>query len=1024
MAVFDRSVNELNGPSPMPTLHIQLFGDLQLLYGDAPLRSINTARLQSLFGFLLLHRQSPQNRQQLAFQFWPDSTEAKARANLRFFLHRLRRALPDADHFIEITESNVHWRLDAPFTLDVAAFENALTDAEQLTGEAELSALERAIALYRGDLLPACYDEWILPERERLQQLYTRALEQLVSVSENQHQYRAAIDYAQRLLRHDPLHEETYRQLMRLYEQSGDRVGALRAFHTCAAVLERELAVEPGPATRAQYEQLLHVPAAMAPTTPPALPAYALLSAPGAPPNNLRLALTSFVGRTQEISTVKQLLATTRLVTLTGMGGAGKTRLALEVTTQLLLGSGELHPHYADGIWWVELAPLTDPADVVQAVVAALQVREQQLESLSDTLIQYLHPKRALLVLDNCEHLIGACAELAEKILRTCPGVSILATSREPLKLEGERSWAVPPLSLPEHAARTSAEVHAKITQSEAVRLFNERAGAAFPAFELTPDNAASVIQVCRELDGLPLAIELAAARVKTLSVKQIAARLDDRFCLLQAGYRRGNARHQSLRKVMDWSFELLAPPERLLFSRLAVFVGGFTLEAVEAVCGGDGIETSQLLELVSLLVDKSLVRVHQAEGEPRFDFLETIREYANEKLLESNQAQAMQNKHTDYYLAFAERAAVEFEGPTQRLSLERMELEHDNVRAALRRVLERRDADTALRLGSALGHFWNRRGYLAEGRQWLEATLAVSEGVVSPARASALLRLGELVGLQEDNDTARLRLEQSLDLWQAMGDRRGMSEAMVDLAHREFFEGDWVSAHRRLEQGLALARDVGDKRGVAFALYRLGHLTMHEGDIAAAREQLESSLRLFREMGWKSSIALVLNGLGELARSEGDFDRAAELYAESLSLYQELADKWRIAVLLNNSGFVALHRGEESKAKTAFIESLKLWRVLDAPRLIPESLVGLAGVSAAAGMCPDAVRLLSVATALRDANGLIWEGTDRADLEWITALARRGLEQSDFERAWFEATTWAHEQAVEHAMALVERLP
>lgn len=1006
----------------MPTLQIQLLGDFSLCYGDMPLRSVNSPRLQSLLTFLLLHRNAPQSRQQIAFQFWADTTEAQARANLRFFLHRLRRELPDADHFLETNDSTILWRADAPFTLDVASFEDALAKAEHLTGDARRLLLEQAADLYRGDLLPDCYDEWIVPERERLKQLYLDALAQMVRESENQHAYRDAIAYAQRLLRHDPLQEETYQQLMRLHAQNGDRVSALRAFHMCAAVLERELSVEPGPATRALYEELLHT-TTRAPAAPPV---YAPLEIPGVPPNNLRLALTSFVGRAQEINTVKHLLMTTRLLTLTGMGGTGKTRLALQVGAQLLSSSEEHSAglQYADGVWWVELAPLTEPDQVVQAVAAALEVREQQLESPTNTLLAHLRSKHALLILDNCEHLIGECAALAHEILRACPYVSMLATSREPLKIEGEKTWAVPPLSLPEHTARPTADSFSQITQAEAVRLFNERAISAFPAFELSAHNVAAVIQICRELDGLPLALELAAARVKTLSVKQIAARLDDRFSLLKAGQRRGNARHQSLRTVMDWSFELLTPPERLLFQRLAVFVGGFALEAVEMVCAGDGIETYEILELVSLLVDKSLVTVKQSQGEARFYFLDTIREYAQEKLLESHQAQTVRDKHTNYYLAFAEHAVVEFEGPALRLWLERMEVEHDNLRTALQRAMELQDTDCALRLVSALGRFWNRRGYLTEGRQLLEATLANTAAVVSPARASALLRLGELLALQEDNANARLRLEQSLQLWQAMGDKRGMSEVIVDLAHKDFFEGDWSASRRRVDLGLALAREVGDRRGIAFALYRLGHLLMHEGDMSSARARLEESLQLFREIGWKSNVALVLNGLGELARMQGDFDRAARFYRESLSLYQELGDKWRIAVLLNNTGFVSLRRGENITAKTAFSESLKLWRALDAPRLIPESLVGLAGVSAAAGMFPDGVQLLSVATALRDANGLIWEGADRADLEWITAMARGGLDPSEFERAWTQGSRWTYDEAVERALALIDQLP
>lgn len=1009
----------------MPTLHIQLLGELNLVYDDAPLRSIRSPRLQALFAFLVLHRQTPHNRQQLAFQFWSDSGEAQARANLRFFLHQLRRALPDVERFLQIDESTVLWRADAPFTLDVAVFEAALADAARVTDSEAAPLLKQAVALYQGELLPSCYDDWILPERERLQQLYIGALGQLSRGLELAHDYREAILYAQRLLRYDPLHEDTYRHLMRLQVEDGDRVGALRTFHTCVAVLERELGVEPGKQTRALYEQLLEGAAAPAETTRRAAADFAALHVPGVAPNNLRLALTSFIGRERELNTVKQLLATARLVTLTGVGGSGKTRLAREVSVRLLLAEHE-HPTelaYADGIWWVELVALHDSTLVGQAVADVLGVRAQRLKSMRETLLEFLAHKQLLLVLDNCEHLIDACAELVETLLPACPGVRVLATSREPLKVAGEIAWSVPPLSKPELAPIPSAEAYHKLAYSEAVRLFCERAALAFPVFELTQDNAPAVAQICRELDGLPLALELAAARVKVLTVQQIAARLDDRFNLLKAAKQRGNLHHQSLRALMDWSFDLLVAAERELFQKLAVFDGGFTLEAVEQVCAGDKLHDAPRLELLSLLVDKSLVMVQQESGEARFDLLETIRQYASEKLRDSGASEAMQRKHARYYLAFAEQGKQELEGPQQRLWLERMERDHDNLRAALRWTVEHDDLETALRFAGALALFWNGHGHAAEGCLWLETILAQSGNTVSPARAEALLRLGELMGLQEDYAAARLRLEQSLELWQALGDTRGVIEVLLELAHKEFFQGDAAGAHRRVETALGLAREIGDTRGMAFALYRLGNFMGNEGNPAAARELFEQSLALFRTMGWRSRIALVLNGLGELARMEGDDDRAAELYQESLTLYQELDDKWRIAVLLNNLGFVLLHRGEYIKAKAAFIESLELWSALEAPLLIPESLTGLAGLLNAGGMPTEAVRLLAAATAFRDANQIIWEKTDWAEVDRIMDVVQQRMDSAAFEHAWSAGSMLTQEQATQEAFADVRQL-
>lgn len=1007
----------------MPTLHIQLLGNLKLTYGDAPLQGVNSPRLQSLFAYLVLHRHAPQNRRQLAFQFWPDSTEAQARANLRFFLHRLRSTLPNAEHFMEVNDSSVMWRADAAFTLDVAEFEDALAGTGTRMGDAAARVLEGAVELYQGELLPSCYDDWIFPERERLRQLYVGALERLSLWWENQSDHRAAIAYAQQLLRHDPLHEETYRRLMRLHALNGDRVSALRVFHTCAAVLERELAVQPSPATLAQYEQLLRTVSQTSGTKEHTLPGSAALQLPNVPPHNLRLALTSFIGREREISEIKRLLATTRLLTLTGVGGTGKTRLALEVATQLLVAPTEHSPDLrcADGAWWVDLVALSDPALVARTAATAFGLRERQNKSLIETLVEFLHAKQILLVLDNCEHLLDACAELAETLLLACPGVRILTTSREPLKIMGETTRSVPPLSMPEQEPHSKPDWYLKVTQSEAVRLFDERAAQAFPAFDLTRKNAPAVVEICRKLDGLPLAIELAAARVKMLKPEQIAARLEDRFNLLKMGQRRGAVRHQSLRAVVDWSYELLAPAERLLFGRLPVFAGGFSLEAVEVVCSGDGIHAPQVLELLSLLVDKSLVMVEQDTGEGRFDLLETLRQYANERMLESHQAQSLGSRHAAFYLAFAERAKAELRGPQERVWLERLELEHDNFRAALQYATESEDRDTALRMSCALGIFWDSHGHFTEGRQWLETTLARSGTDTFPVRADAMFRLGHIIGLQGDMDTARTWLEQSLEQWEALGDRRGMIPVLLEFANNDSFEGDLVAAHRRLDQSLAIARELGDRHGIALAQFHLGVALMIEGDTAGARRSLEESLKLFREVGWSRGAAFVLNSLGEVARVEGDYDQAAVFYRESLTLVQELGDKLSVASSLINLGFVALHRGETIKAKQSLGSSLKLLMEAGALRLSPASLAGLAGVLAASGRTYPGVRLLAAAIALRAADGIIWEPPDRAEVERIMAALRQTLDPESYDRAWAEGNALTQDEAIAQALAAAE---
>src|SRR5262245_20445012 len=444
---------------PVQTPDIHLLGDFRLTYAGAPPRLLPAPRLQALLAYLVLHRDAPQPRQYLAFQLWPDSSEAQARTNLRQLLHALKQTLPEDGQFVHADAQTLQWRSDAPFRLDVAEFEHALKAADEAEQQGDIHAsrvtLEQAIALYHGDLLPSCYDDWIVLERERLCQAYMGALERLLLLLERAGQPREAIAYAERLVRHDPLREESYRALMRLHAACDDRGGVLRVYQTCATVLERELAVEPSAATREAYEQLLKVDAQVQP-----------VMAPQPTNTNLPVPLTSFDGREAEMAEVRYWLQTTRLLTLMGPGGCDKTRLAREPPTILL-------DDYPDGVWWVELAAIADPSLPPQAAATALGVREQPGRPLLETLMDYLRAKQLLLLLDNCEHLVEACARLAEQFLSTCPHLRILATSREALGIGGERTWLVPSLSLSEAQAPSTVE---ELMRFEAIRLFVERA--------------------------------------------------------------------------------------------------------------------------------------------------------------------------------------------------------------------------------------------------------------------------------------------------------------------------------------------------------------------------------------------------------------------------------------------------------------------------------------------------------------------------------------------------------------------
>jgi DNA-binding NtrC family response regulator/predicted ATPase len=646
------------------------------------------------------------------------------------------------------------------------------------------------------------------------------------------------------------------------------------------------------------------------------------LIAPGAPRPGpaatpvLPLPVTSLIGREREIHEIALRLATHRVVTLTGTGGVGKTRLALAAGPQLR----SLCP---DGVWFVELSSVGDGALVAQTVASALGFPEDAPRSPLETLTAALAGRRTLLILDNSEHLIDACAALIETLVRACPLLRVLATSRERLNIPGESMFRVPPLALPDDTARGVGD----LARSEAVRLFVERARLVDPEFALTDENAPAVGELCRRLDGLPLAIELAAARVRLLSVEQIVARLNDRFRLLTEGGRTTIARQQTLRAALDWSHDLLSPPERTLLRRLSVFAGGFTLEAVEAVCAGQGVEAPQVLDLLAQLVDKSLVIVETAAPLARYRLLETIWEYGRERAIEAREVAWLRGRHQAWSLALAEEAERKGRGAEQVAWLDRLETENDNLQAALGwRDQDRADDAPRLRLGAALWRFWEVRGRLREGRGWLEAILAETGRDAPAARARALNGAGNL---------ARCL-------------------------------GDYARAAEHHAEALRLRRELGDTRGVGISLNNLGVLAHDRARYGAAEACFSEALQAWRQAGDEVWRALTLNNLGRARRFQGDYDRAAALGHESLGLYRAAAHSWGIARALNSLANTAHYQGDVAGARPLYEESLRLCRHVGDRYGIGMSLNSLALLSGLAGDLEAARRLAEEGLALR----------------------------------------------------------
>jgi predicted ATPase/DNA-binding SARP family transcriptional activator/DNA-binding CsgD family transcriptional regulator len=970
-------------------LRIGLLGGFSVSVGERKVdesawRFRKAASLMKLLALAPGHRL---HRERAMDLFWPESGKKPASNNLRQTLHVARRTLhPDPEinsRYLSVSGEQLVMCPEGQFWVDVEAFEETADTARR---SKDPGAYRAAIELYSGELLPEDrYEEWAESRRQELRQRFISLLIELAGLYEErgteEEDLAQAVQALKRVLAEEPTNEEAHVGLMRLHAFSGRSGEALRQYVRLSEALSSELSVEPSASTRAISEEIAAGRFPANRTQPAGSPTEQ--TAGGALAHNLPAARTSFVDRERERVELKRQLAMTQLLTLTGSGGTGKTRLAQEVAKGLV-GA------YPDGVWLVQLAGLSEPELVAHVVALTLGVRERPGRTLSATLAEELRTKNVLLVVDNCEHLIEAVASLTDELLGACPKLRILATSREPLRVPGEVVRRVPSLPVPE-PKDPALLCKEGLSRFAVTRLFLERA----PAREEDPAFSAGRVQavarVCRRLEGIPLAIELAAARTATLSVEQIEERLEDSLKLLTTGFRTADPRHRTLRATLDWSYALLSEPERVLFGRLSVFAGGWTLEAAEAVGSGEG----EVLDPLSRLVDKSLVAVEEGEqGVMRYTMLEPVRQYAREKLRESAEEDAVQRRHARFFLAMVEEVEPEMSGPDQEAWLKKLEREHANLRAALAWALDPADSreprehrtELGLRLAGALSRFWSVYGP-GEGRRWLEKALAKGGGVPKSALGKALYEAGWIA------------------LWQ----------------------GDSDKAIALLEEGRTLFRELEDRRGVAISIANLGSALLHQGDMEGAAVLRDEVEALRGEPLDRFTLAWLTTFLAQEALNEGDYERSDARASEALAIYRELGDTRGIVMCHIGMGLTELAKGNHERAALLFEETLRQLRSVGEKLAIAYALLGLAGADAARGEPGRAARLWGAAEALREEIGVALSHWDLYgyDYEGRVSAARSMLgDEGAWEEAWAEGRAMTPDQAVEYALGAREPAP
>jgi predicted ATPase len=996
---FDPCSNGRHVDQSSQVLQIRLFGPPQLCWNDVRLRFGAPPRALSLLAYLLLYRAQPLTRETVAFALWPDEAEAAARSTLRRYVYYLvSRALPARGEtpWIVGDKRTLQWNPAAPLWLDVAEFESLASDENRAA---------EAVELYMADLAEGIDDEWLRPLRDQLREQQCALLTKLVDSSRARGDRRRAIEYALRLLRHDPWREDAVRALMALRQESGDRAGALQTYRDFSKRLRVELEVEPMTETAELYGRIAEPVAELTASLATARPSVVW--------HNLPMAFTSFLGRERKIEALRALLLERRLVTLTGTGGVGKTRLAVE-TARTLIES------FPEGVWLVEFAPVADPEMVPARIAAVLGLEQSPGTAILETIGTALRERATLLVLDNCEHVLDAAAVTVARLLADCPQVRILATSREPLHLSGERVERLESLAVPQIDGEALASLE-ELREVPAVKLFLNRAADVAPSLVVRDDGdeRRALATVCRRLDGIPLAIELAASRMSLLTISALAERLENRFRLLVGGSRTVLPRQQTLRATLDWSFDLLSVRERTVFGRLGIFVAGWTLEAAQHVCSDALIAEADIFELLSSLVDKSLVVVQTEGTRPRYRMLETMRAYALEGLAEhSRERERTASRHAHYFLAFAEHADATFGSVPILRSLAPLGPELDNFRAALGWSLaERCDTELGVRLAAALGLVFGRLALYAEGERWCSRALAeIAEHPSAACEADLYRALFFYAYFSRTPDEMLAAGRRAVDLYRELGERSKLAYvlALLGFALHQIKRTD--EADRATAEAVAIAREEGDHWHIAFVLcYRA--LTIDSTEIGARRALLDESVRLWGNLGEDASVELLILSL--VAFAADDLLRALRWARESLAGYRRLNFRGAIAMCQVYVAAYSLAAGDVDVARNAAREALVIARGVNSTKFVPLVLQYLARVAALRGQIRRAARLLGASDVQHGALGWMHELHEQSGYAQTLAILREALsgDQEELATLMAEGRAWSFEQAAEEAL-------